>query len=122
MANTGTPITMPTTPNKLAPSSTANSTQKAEMPIDRPRILGAMTLLSTCCTTTTRMTNSSACSGLTNSRMITLGTAPIKGPKMGMMLHTPISTAITGAKSMPRIDMTINSTTPTTAESITLPT
>ena len=67
------------------------------------------------------MTNHTAWMGSANSRMMALGTAPIKGPKMGMTLVTPTSTAISGAKSRPKMVISTKVSMPTSSASTSWP-
>ena len=74
-----------------------NMTQKPLMPMELPRILGPMMLPSTCCKTMMRIMKIRHFMGLTIRIMMALGTAPIKGPKKGMMLVTPTITLTSSA-------------------------
>ena len=59
--------------------------------------------------------------GSANSRISVPGTAPMKGPKMGIMFVTPTSTPISGAKSSPMMDMSTKVSMPTRSASIIWP-
>ena len=54
-ANTGTPRSIPAKPKMPAATVIEMSTQKPEIPTVLPRILGPMTLPSTCCKTMMKM-------------------------------------------------------------------
>ena len=70
----------------------AKSTQKLERPVVLPRILGPMMLPSTCCSTRTNSTNQSALMGFWIRMSRVAGMAPMKGPKKGITLVTPMMT------------------------------
>ena len=69
-----------------------NMTQKPERPVRLPRILGPMTLPSSCCKTITQIKNHSALMGLSIRIKRVAGTAPMTGPKKGITLVTPTIT------------------------------
>ena len=112
---------MPTTPQRSPPSTMAKSTHSAETPMDLPRILGPMMLPSTCWMMRMRTRNLTASMGLTKSRMMIQGTAPMKGPNTGMMLVMPTTTAMSGAKLMFSSEQHTKVSTPMMPESIILP-
>ena len=122
MANSGTPMTMPGSPNRSPPTTMANSTHSDEMPMDWPRILGPMKLPSSCWMMRISTAKISACSGSTSSRMNRLGMAPMNGPNTGMMLVMPTNTLMSSAKSSRSSDISTKVSTPMMAESMTLPT
>lgn len=88
-ANSGTPITMPAKPITPPNSRMANMTQKLDSPVALPRIFGPRILPSNCCSSSTKMTKYSACTGLMTMIRMVLGIAPMNGPKNGMILVTP---------------------------------
>ena len=47
-ANIGTPMIIPTNPNSFPATKIANKIQKAEIPIESPKILGPIIFPSTC--------------------------------------------------------------------------
>ena len=98
-----------------------NSTHKAEMPMDWPRIFGPIKLPSNCWMIKIRMQKISAWMGLTSSRMKMLGTAPMNGPNTGIMLVMPMNTLISTAKSSRSTVMQTKVITPMMAESMILP-
>ena len=67
----------------------ANITQKLASLVVLPSIFGPMILPSICCRISTIITNLSADTGSIMSRITADGTAPINGPKKGMMLVSP---------------------------------
>ena len=73
------------------------STQKLERPVVLPRIFGPMTLPSSCWSTSTNSTNQRALMGLWMRMSSVAGTAPMKGPKKGMTLVTPMMTDTSSA-------------------------
>ena len=75
----------------------ANMTQKLDRPVALPRIFGPRILPSNCWSSSTKMTKYSACIGLMTIMRMVLGTAPMNGPKNGMMFVTPMITAISSA-------------------------
>ena len=96
-AKSGTPMIMPTKPHRPPNSRMANSTQKLESPVVLPRIFGPMMLPSTCCRTRTNRTNQSALMGFWMRMSKVAGMAPMKGPKKGMTLVTPMMTETSSA-------------------------
>ena len=75
----------------------ATTTQKLEMPVASPRILGPRMLPSNCCRTMTKITKNRHFLGLTSRIRKALGTAPMKGPKKGITLVTPTIRLTSGA-------------------------
>ena len=71
-------------------------TQKLEMPVASPRILGPRMLPSNCWRITMKITNTRHCLGLTSRIRNADGTAPRKGPKKGITLVTPTTTLTSG--------------------------
>ena len=65
--------------------------------------------------------NSMATMGSTISRIITLGMAPMKGPKKGMTLVTPTTTLMSSAKGILNRLIRMKQSTPIMALSISLP-
>ena len=88
---------MPQKPNRPAPRMMENMTQKPLMPMELPKILGPMILPSTCWRMMMKITKIRHFMGLTINMMMALGTAPMKGPKKGMMLVTPTITLTSSA-------------------------
>ena len=74
-----------------------NSTQKPFMPMEVPSIFGPMTLPSSCWRTNTKMINHRHIFGSTSRTSSADGTAPINGPKNGMIFVTPTMTEISSA-------------------------
>ena len=95
-AHTGTPKNMPATPKKPPPTKMAMMTHKLERPVVFPRILGPMTLPSSCWRARTNITKYSAWRGETSRIRKVLGMAPRKGPKKGITLVTPTKTDTKG--------------------------
>ena len=93
-------VVMPVNPNNPPPTIMATSTQMAESPVESPRILGPRILPSNCCSKITKMVNHSALHGLTISRIIILGMAPINGPKNGMTFVMPMTTLMSSGKGI----------------------
>ena len=121
MANTGTPIIIPTIPINLPATSMANNIQKADMPMESPSILGPIIFPSICCIINTKIKNTKAFVGDTNKIIINDGMAPINGPKNGIMLVTPIITEINKVSGILNKENTMKDNTPIIAESIILP-
>ena len=84
---------MPTKPKRPPNSRMENSTQKEASPVESPRILGPRMLPSNCWSTKMKMTKYRHFRGLTSRISSAQGMAPMKGPKNGMMLVTPMITA-----------------------------
>ena len=121
MANTGTPIIIPTSPINSPATSIANNIQKADIPIESPNILGPIIFPSICCIININIKNIKAFVGDTNNIIINDGIAPINGPKNGIILVTPIITDINKVYGILNIENTTNDNTPIIAESIILP-
>ena len=92
---------MPTKPNKPPKSRMEKSTQIPDNPVLLPRIFGPMILPSTCCKITIKITNIRQDIGLTVSKMIADGIAPMYGPKNGMIFVKPTMTLMRIAKAAP---------------------
>ena len=75
-------------------SSNENSIQNDDIPRDPPSIFGPITLPSSCWMINIIIVNHKALIGLTNRTSIIDGTAPIKGPKNGIIFVTPIINVI----------------------------
>ena len=94
MANKGTPMIIPVNPNIPLNKRIANSTQKLEIPIEPPTIFGPIIFPSTCCRMIIITTKTIHLIGSSIKIRNPAGIAPIKGPKKGIILVTPIKTAI----------------------------
>ena len=70
MANTGTPIIIPTSPINSPATSIANNIQKADIPIESPNILGPIIFPSICCIININIKNIKAFVGDTNNIII----------------------------------------------------
>ena len=93
-------MTMPTIPHRPPKRMMENMTQKPDRPVRLPRILGPMMLPSTCWRSSTKITKVRAFTGLSIRISSVAGTAPITGPKKGMMLVTPTITDTSTALGM----------------------
>ena len=89
----GTPSSIPGKPHRPPNTRIANTTQKEESPVESPRIFGPIIFPSTCCKMITKIRKYNPCTGFCKTIMIKDGIAPIKGPKNGMILVTPMITA-----------------------------
>ena len=78
-------------------SSRANRTQKADSPVESPKIFGPMMLPSTCWRIMMKMIKIRHLPGSVSSRRKAEGMAPKKGPKTGMMLVMPTMTLMSMA-------------------------
>ena len=85
---------MPVKPNRLPATVMETSTQKPEIPMVSPRILGPMTLPSSCWRPKMKITKYRHFKGSTSRMMKAEGIAPMKGPKKGMTLVTPTTVAM----------------------------
>ena len=101
---------------------TLNNTQKLDSPTWLPMIFGLRMLPSICWMTNTITRNHTASHGSIKNRMNALGMAPMNGPKNGMMLATPHSTAISGAYGKLNTVSTTKKITPSKAASRISPT
>ena len=109
------------TPNMLPPTVIAKMIHSGFMPVDSPRIFGPRISPSNCCRQSTMMAKTRALTGCTNSRIRMPGTAPINGPKYGIMFVTPTITLINRVYGSCRIVIRMKHSTPMIAESINFP-
>ena len=84
---------MPAKPNRPPNNRMENSTQKEARPVDSPRILGPRILPSNCWSTKMNAMKYRHWMGLARKMSMAQGIAPIKGPKNGMILVTPMIVA-----------------------------
>ena len=104
---TGTPSSMPQKPNSPLPRIMENMTQKPVMPVELPRILGPIRLPSTCCRMMMNTMKIRHLVGLTIRMISALGTAPMSGPKKGMMFVTPMMTLTSRVYGICRMEQTM---------------
>ena len=70
-------------------SNREKRTQKADRPVELPKILGPMMLPSTCCKMMMKIMNTTHLPGSVSKSRRALGMAPKKGPNTGMILVMP---------------------------------
>ena len=116
----GTPIIIPTKPNRPSNTSNENNTQKLLKPVLLPRIFGPRMLPSNCCRTKMKIKNGIQLTGSTKSIKAADGIAPMNGPKYGMIFVTPTITATISGYGIWKINMKTKHIIPTIAESINL--
>ena len=112
---------MPTKPKSPPLTMIANITQKLASLVLLPRIFGPMMFPSTCCSTSTITANFTADIGSMMSNIIPDGTAPMKGPKNGIILVTPTTTLTSIGSGSPKRFMAIKHIMPIIMESMILP-
>ena len=117
----GTPRNMPSTPAMLPPTVMATMIQRGRRPTDCPRIFGPRQRPSNCCKPKIMMMKITALKGLTISIMIAPGTAPIKGPKQGIMFVIPTIRLISRVYGRRRIVMRMKHRIPMIRESMAFP-
>ena len=120
-AKNGTPKNMPNTPNSPPPTMTEKIIMMLGKPSCSPIIFGPKKFPSNCCKTIIKMPNHNACQGLLNSKMKMDGTAPMIGPKNGIIFVSPIINAIKYGNSKPRIKHPIKQISPMIMESRDFP-
>jgi len=101
MAQTGTAMIMPKTPQKPPPIRIEMMIRKLDTPVVSPRIFGPKKFPSNCCRRTTKIRKYSACRGSIRRISRRHGTAPRNGPKNGMIFVTPMITLTSSAYGVP---------------------
>ena len=114
-------MNIPMIPNISPPMMIAAITQRAGRPVLSPRIFGPMTLPSSCWSANTKIANQKACQKSTMRRMSTQGTAPMKGPKNGIMFVTPTIKLIKREYSKPKMLVPMKQRIPIISESRSFP-
>jgi len=112
---------MPGTPMRPLKMVMEKIIQNPERPVESPRILGPRKLPSNCCKIQMKMIKYRHCIGLTIKISNAQGTAPIKGPKNGIMLVTPTMTLISIGYGIFMMLTTTKQRTPMMAESKIFP-
>ena len=112
---------MPTKPNSPPNSRMENRTPKLDTPVVLPRIFGPRILPSNCWSTIIKIMKYSILIGLTSRMSTAHGTAPINGPKNGMMLVKPMTTARIGTYGIFMIERHTPLIRPIMAESTIFP-
>ena len=120
-AKVGTPMSSPTKPNNPPKKVTAKITQKADNPVESPKILGPMTLPSTCCKIRTKIKKIKDLNGSSIMMIKMLGIAPMKGPKYGITLVTPTMKLTSTVYGIRKMEHPTKQRTPMIAESKILP-
>ena len=112
---------IPTNPNRPPNSRIENRTPKLETPVEFPRIFGPKIFPSNCWSTRIRPIKYRHCFGLMRNTRIAHGTAPIKGPKNGIMFVTPMITLISSSYGSLNRFIRIKQRIPMIRESISFP-
>ena len=97
-----------------------NNTQKLLNPVLLPKILGPKIFPSNCCKTKINNKNQIHFEGSTNKIINADGTAPINGPKYGIIFVAPTITDIINAYGILKINIPTKQIIPTIKESINL--